>query len=249
MTDFRVNETAITAYRGRIRFDKASRATAEWLATSAEGSFGVGMTRGEGEIAFTLAPERLCDVAQFLAFNRNGLLIELVPVTAAQPDGDAANPIRTFDAAPHAGPPCRNPNRPVSWHLHIYFPSAEIDKAHWLRARMAEKFRVAIYPVEDGAGGPHPLPNLEVQVSRDELPRILPWLVLNRQGLSVHVHPRSENLTGDHLDWALWLGAPVALIADELDGVRPPGAEEGLEWFNGAPREPPSPDPRFPPTA
>ncbi len=249
MTEYRETAPDIVAWRGRIAFDAATRPTAEWLARLTEATYGVGMTEAVGAFAFALSPDRLCDVAPFLAFNRNGLYVELLPATSAHPDGDAHSPVRTFDAGPRAGAPHANSNRPVSWHLHIYFPSAEIDKAHWLRGRMAEKFAVAIYPVEDGAGGPHPLPNLEVQASRAELPRILPWLALNRQGLSVHVHPRSEDLIGDHLDWALWLGTPFALIADELDGVRPPGADEGLEWFNGAPREPPSPDPRFPPTA
>jgi len=142
-----------------------------------------------------------------------------------------------------------NPNRIVSWHFHIYYDLAEIDKARWLRERIAAKFRVAIYPVEEGAGGPHPKPNLEIQVSRDEFPKILPWLALNRQGLSVHVHPRSEDLIGDHVAWPLWLGKPVRLIEEELDGMRPPGAELELEHFNGAPPEPPNPDRRFPPTA
>ncbi len=249
MTDYREDTSPIAGWRGRIFFDAATRATAEWLADLAERRFMVGTTPGAAAVEFVLAPELLCDVAPFLAMNRNGLKIELLAVTAAHSAGDAANPIRTFDAAPRAGAPRENPNRAVSWHFHIYFPPDEIDKAHWLRAKMADKFRVALFQVDDEAGGPHPLPNIEVQVSCAELPRILPWLALNRQGLSVHVHPRSEDLIGDHLDWPLWLGTPVDLIVAELDGIRPPSAFDGLEHVNGAPQEPPSPDPRFPPTA
>ena len=249
MTEYREELSPIVGYDGQILFgDAAERKAAEWLAVLTGRKFAVEfLPPSPSGIVFRLAPDRFAEIASFMAMNRNGLQIMFHPRTERGRNEEAL--IGTYYGGPRAAKLVENPNRPVSWHFHIYFPSAEIAKAHWLHDAIARRFRVAIYPVEDGAGGPHPMPNLEVQVGWDELPKILPWLALNRQGLSVHVHPRSEDLIADHVDWPLWLGTPVRLIEAELDGLRPPGADEGLEHVNGAPREPPSPDKRFPPTA
>jgi DOPA 4,5-dioxygenase len=245
VASYREDTSTIAGYDGRIEFaDAPARVVAEWLAARAKDRFGLPFSAaGAGAIGFRIPAERFPEVAPFLAMNRTGLRL------AFRPDGRPEATVCTYDGGPRASPLQENPNRPVSWHFHIYFPSAEIDKAHWLHDTIARRFRVGLYPVEDGAGGPHPLPNLEIQVSREEFPKVLPWMALNRQGLSVHVHPRSEDLIGDHIVWPLWLGKPIRLIEAELDGMRPPGADEGLALVNGAPGEPPSPDKRFPPTA
>ena len=49
-----------------------------------------------------------------------------------------------------------------------------------------------------------------------EFPRIVPWLMLNREGLSVLVHPMSGDAYLDHARFALWLGTPVELRLDVL---------------------------------
>ena len=41
--------------------------------------------------------------------------------------------------------------------------------------------------------------------------RILSWLMLNRQGLDVLVHPLTDNSYNDHSRYAVWLGTPVPL--------------------------------------
>ena len=241
---YRESDAVIAAYQGRILFDDAEGcARAEWLASLVQRKFGVAIAPD----SFTLPADRFAEIAPFMALNRNGLTLRFHPVMG---DGavDENNVICTYDGRGTAELK-ENPDRIVSWHFHIYYKLAEIDKARWLRAKIVDKFSVATYQVEERAGGPHPMPNLEIQVSRAEFPKLLPWLALNRQGLSVHVHPRSADFIGDHVVWPLWLGEPVRLIEEELDGMRPPGKEKSLRHFNGAPLEPPSPDTRFPPTA
>src|SRR5437764_15042457 len=49
-----------------------------------------------------------------------------------------------------------------------------------------------------------------------EFPRIVPWLMLNRGGLSVLVHPQTEDAYDDHTIHALWLGAPLPLRVEGL---------------------------------
>ena len=53
-----------------------------------------------------------------------------------------------------------------------------------------------------------------------EFPRIVPWLMLNRGGLSVLVHPQTEDAYDDHTIHALWLGAPLPLRVEGLRRTR-----------------------------
>lgn len=45
---------------------------------------------------------------------------------------------------------------------------------------------------------------------------LVPFLMLARRGLSVLVHPNTGRARDDHLEHALWLGAPIAVRADTL---------------------------------
>jgi DOPA 4,5-dioxygenase len=40
---------------------------------------------------------------------------------------------------------------------------------------------------------------------------LLPWLMLNRDGLNILVHPNTLAPRDDHLRHALWLGEPLPL--------------------------------------
>ena len=44
----------------------------------------------------------------------------------------------------------------------------------------------------------------------------MPWLMLNRGGLDVLVHPETGDAYDDHLANALWLGKPLPLRLDVL---------------------------------
>jgi DOPA 4,5-dioxygenase len=41
--------------------------------------------------------------------------------------------------------------------------------------------------------------------------KIVPWLMLNRQGLDILVHPETGDDLQDHRDNALWLGEKLKL--------------------------------------
>ncbi len=47
---------------------------------------------------------------------------------------------------------------------------------------------------------------------------VVPWLMLNREGLDILVHPLTNDSVEDHRRHALWLGTPVAL---KLGTLRP----------------------------
>jgi DOPA 4,5-dioxygenase len=48
------------------------------------------------------------------------------------------------------------------------------------------------------------------------LASFLPWLMLNRDGLSILLHPGTGNAYADHIDGAVWLGNALPLRGDVL---------------------------------
>lgn len=116
------------------------------------------------------------------------------------------------DGAPDAFP------RPVaeieSYHAHIYYETAIMrDRAARLRTLIGERFSARIGRWRDTPVGPHPLPMFQVAFAPDVFALFVPWLMLNRDGLTVLVHPNTDNPQADHLVHALWLGMRL-----DLDG-------------------------------
>ena len=46
--------------------------------------------------------------------------------------------------------------------------------------------------------------------------RIVPWLMFNREGLNILVHPLTDDMVDDHTVYALWLGTPVKLNLETM---------------------------------
>ena len=68
--------------------------------------------------------------------------------------------------------------------------------------------------------GLHPASMYQVAFPVAEFPRLVPWLMLNRGGLSVLVHPETECAYDDHAIHALWLGTPLPLRLEALRRAR-----------------------------
>jgi len=110
-----------------------------------------------------------------------------------------------------------NPNPTVyGYHAHVYYAAATEPVAERFHARLA-----ACYPVEMGqfSGervGPHPVPQFQIIFTRKLFAAVVPWMMLNREGLDILVHPLTDDMVDDHTIYALWLGEPVALILDHM---------------------------------
>ena len=59
--------------------------------------------------------------------------------------------------------------------------------------------------------GPHPMPMYQAAFPTEQFPKIVPWLMLNRDGLTVLVHPETDDDVADHRDNPLWLGEKLDL--------------------------------------
>src|SRR5262245_61036895 len=82
--------------------------------------------------------------------------------------------------------------RPVaaiaSYHAHVYFDGpAERETAAWLRERIGERFSLRIGRWHDRLVGPHTRPMYQLAFAVELFPVLVPWLMINRRGLSVLV--------------------------------------------------------------
>jgi DOPA 4,5-dioxygenase len=99
-----------------------------------------------------------------------------------------------------------------SYHAHIYYdPARTRGIAEALRARIAERFSVQLGRWHDVPVGPHTAAMYQVAFDTDVFAAFVPWLMLNRDGLDVLVHPNTLAPRDDHLQQALWLGDKLAL--------------------------------------
>lgn len=102
------------------------------------------------------------------------------------------------------------------YHAHIYYAPETRAIAERLRAAIGRSFPARLGRWHDKPIGPHPISMYQVAFAVEEFPRLVPWLMLNRDGLSVLVHPETGNDYDDHTAFALWLGAPISLKVDTL---------------------------------
>lgn len=117
----------------------------------------------------------------------------------------------------------------ASYHAHIYFDGPEQRAmAAWIRDRAAERFPVQLGRWHDRLVGPHHRPMYQIAFDVAVFPQLVPWLMINRQGLSVLVHPNTDSPYDDHLVHALWLGERLTLNADVL----PRKLKEGEELID-----------------
>ena len=65
--------------------------------------------------------------------------------------------------------------------------------------------------------GPHPKPMFQIAFGTGLFSDIVPWLMLNRSGLSILVHPETGDDVPDHRDHPLWLGEKLALDISFLE--------------------------------
>ena len=118
--------------------------------------------------------------------------------------------------------PFVDPGRIRGYHAHIYYDPESRPVAERLRQAIGNHFSVELGRWREQPVGPHPVPMYQAAFSAAEFPRLVPWLMLNRDGLSVLVHPETEDAYDDHTIHALWLGTPLPLRVEGLRRNREP---------------------------
>jgi aromatic ring-cleaving dioxygenase len=115
--------------------------------------------------------------------------------------------------APSTVAPVTDPELIREYHAHIYYDSTKTrDRAARLRERVAATFPAAILGRwHDAPVGPHPQSMYQIAFPREMLAAFVPWLMLNRDGLTVLLHPETGDDYVDHTDHAIWYGAMLPL--------------------------------------
>jgi aromatic ring-cleaving dioxygenase len=119
------------------------------------------------------------------------------------------------------------------YHAHIYFEPGERAAADRLRQRLSEvkgvrEFASVLFVGElrDQPVGPHPKGQFEIHFFADALPQVTG--LLRATGLTVLVHPLTDDDLADHTSLGQWLGEPLPLDLSVLD---PPGMNQGVARF------------------
>ena len=111
-----------------------------------------------------------------------------------------------------------DPGQIRGYHAHIYYDPAATTKeiAARLREEIGQRFTGRVGNWHDEPVGPHSVAMYQVAFPVEEFPRLVPWLMLNRAGLDVLVHPETGDAYDDHTLNALWLGKPLPLRLEVL---------------------------------
>lgn len=119
---------------------------------------------------------------------------------------------------PSAG---RDPAAITEYHAHVYYdPATTRETAARLRERVGTAFpRARVGRWHDELVGPHLRSMYQIAFPSDLLAILLPWLMLNREGLAVLLHPETGNAYADHTAHAAWLGEVLPLRTEVLDGA------------------------------
>jgi aromatic ring-cleaving dioxygenase len=95
----------------------------------------------------------------------------------------------------------------TGYHAHVYYDAATKPAAESVRAGVEARFEARLGRWHDQPIGPHPMGSFQIAFAPEMFAEIVPWLALNRRGLTVFIHPETGDDVSDHSDHAIWLGA------------------------------------------
>lgn len=108
----------------------------------------------------------------------------------------------------------------VGFHAHVYYDTITRDTAARVREGLDASFDVRLGRWHDQPIGPHPKAMYQVAFSPNQFSEVVPWLMLNHEGLDILIHPETGDDVADHTEHALWLGKKLDLNIDVLKRSR-----------------------------
>lgn len=98
------------------------------------------------------------------------------------------------------------------FHAHIYYTSDdERAIAAEIREYVDAHYDVVMGRWRDQPVGPHPTPMYQIAFANEMFDQLVPWLMLNRNGLDILIHPNTSDVVKDHRDFPIWLGDKLQL--------------------------------------
>ena len=112
--------------------------------------------------------------------------------------------------------------------IHVYFfqsdPSSLL-RAKSLHTELRQSFpQLTVYDVIPKPVGPHATGMFQAYIhTPEEFALVVPWISLNRHGLSILVHPHTGDHVKDHSEHAIWIGERLPVNLDILRQLSQPG--------------------------
>ena len=103
------------------------------------------------------------------------------------------------------------------FHAHIYYEKETMEKARALVKKAYNQKGVTVGRMHKLPVGPHPTWSCQLLFSKDQLTNMMIWLLENRKGLTIFIHPVTGNDLLDHTDYAIWLGRKIDLNLEGLN--------------------------------
>ncbi|WP_170350427.1 DOPA 4,5-dioxygenase family protein [Ruegeria atlantica] len=105
----------------------------------------------------------------------------------------------------------------TGYHAHVYFDADTVDAARRVCEEAAGLFSIDMGRVHERNVGPHPRWSCQLAFAPDAFDQVIPWLMLNRQGLTIFTHPETGQHLEDHRDRAIWMGEMLELNLSIFD--------------------------------
>ncbi|MHA1566631.1 MAG: DOPA 4,5-dioxygenase family protein [Alphaproteobacteria bacterium] len=97
------------------------------------------------------------------------------------------------------------------YHAHVYYQADTRAKAEKLRAAIDQRFDTTLGRWHDRPIGPHPEWSYQIAFDTALFADLVPWLSLNRDDLTIFIHPLTGNDLADHSNFVMWLGTSATL--------------------------------------
>ena len=107
-------------------------------------------------------------------------------------------------------------SRITDYHVHVYYDPESRERAALLRQWVEQRFTVRMGRWHDMPVGPHPTAMYQIQFETDLFPTLVPFVMMNRMGLTILLHPQSGRPRDDHTINATWMGAVLPLNTTTL---------------------------------
>jgi DOPA 4,5-dioxygenase len=104
-----------------------------------------------------------------------------------------------------------DPARITDYHIHVYYDPDSRERAADLRRWVEARFPVRMGSWHDEPVGPHPTAMYQIQFAAEVFPALVPFIMMNRMGLTVLLHPQSGRPRDDHTLNATWMGQVLPL--------------------------------------
>ena len=102
------------------------------------------------------------------------------------------------------------------YHAHVYYDADTKKAAARLRRRINARFDTVLGRWHDEPRGPHPVSFYQVAFAPGLFAELVPWMALNRENLTILVHPETGDDLADHSEFAMWLGDSITLRLDRF---------------------------------